>query len=217
MRRSRFLLTSMLTLLVGVPATARAQFTVYTSEAAWLAAVSNSGTDTFTGFSTTDATASPINRTAGAYGYTASATGYTFVGEGTADDPWLSTNFASDVITFNNFGPTVRAIGGNFFTSTFSGTYAPGDIMLSFVNAGGTSSHTIIGSTVGSFVGIVSTGGAISSFMVNSVQPSVGYLWPTVDNFSLAEAPSTTVPEPSTYVMVAAGLAALALRRRHQA
>ena len=207
----------MLTLLVGVPATARAQFTVYTSEAAWLAAVSNSGTDTFTGFSNTSSTASPINRTAGAYGYTASVTTTSFFGAGTAGNPSLSTNTAMDAITFNSFGPTVRAVGGNFFTTDINGAYTPGDIMLSFVNAGGTFDHTIIGSTGTSFVGIVSTGGAVSAFTVSSVQPSVGFIWPTIDNFSLAEAPSTTVPEPSTYVMVAAGLAALALRRRHQA
>ena len=96
--------------------TSQAAITVYTNLAAFTAATSNPGTDTYTGFSILGQTTSPITRTAGAYTYTAATPG-NFYGAGTTANPWLSTNQALDSITFSGFTSTVRGIGGNFFGS----------------------------------------------------------------------------------------------------
>ena len=99
----------------------QAAITVYTDQAAFLAAVSAPGVDTYLGFSITGSTPSPINRAAGPYNYTGTVTTTSFFGAGTVADPWLSTNTATDTITFNAFPPEVFAAGGLFFRRNVSG------------------------------------------------------------------------------------------------
>jgi PEP-CTERM motif len=202
--------------LAVAPAAAHAQFTVYTSLASFLAAVGANGTDTYTGFSITGTTASPITRTAGAYSYTAS-TPSNFFGAGTVANPWLSTNVATDAITFTGFTSTVRAIGGNFFGSNISGVFQAGNVTLTATNASGSMVQTLINANTSTFLGFVSTS-AITSLVLAAVQPDAGFLWPTVDNLILAEAkPGSVVPEPSTYALLGTGLlfiGGIARRRR---
>jgi len=169
--------------LLCLSGASHAAITVYTTEASFLAAVSTPGVDTFTGFSITGNTPSPINRSAGAYSYTAAANN--FFGAGTTANPWLSTLFANDPITFNAFTGTVRAIGGNFFGSNNSGMFAAGSVTLTATDAGGSVTQTIVGATTSSFMGFVSNG-PITSLVVTPVQPTSGFLWPTVDNLTLA-------------------------------
>lgn len=66
--------TMALVATLGSPAIAQAQFVTYTSQASFLAAITNPGVDAFTGFTTTNTTASPITRDAGPYRYTAVVT-----------------------------------------------------------------------------------------------------------------------------------------------
>jgi hypothetical protein len=205
------------TALIAVPAAAHAQFTVYTSLASYLAAVGANGTDTYTGFLITGLTPSPITRAAGAYSYTATAAGG-FWGAGTTANPWLATNAASDVTTFNTFTPTVRAIGGNFFASDHSGAFKIGNINITATNAGGTFTWLLTAPAVTDFFGVVSTS-AISSFTMSSVTSTNDRTWATADNLILAEArPSSVVPEPSTYLLMGTGLLSLAgiARRRNR-
>ena len=108
------------TLLLAAGAS-QAAITVYTDQAAFLAAVSAPGVDTYLGFSITGSTPSPINRAAGPYNYTGTVTTTSFFGAGTVADPWLSTNTATDTITFNAFPPEVFAAGGLCFGSNISG------------------------------------------------------------------------------------------------
>lgn len=193
--------------------------TVFTSQAAFNAATTASGVDTFTGFSTTGVTPSPIARSAGPYGYFAAAETSTFFGAGTAADPWLSTNTGTDSITFYNFATAISAIGANFFGSDISGNFQSGNIALSLTDSFGVTSHTIIGAATSSFVGFVSDG-TITSLTVSALQPGIGYLWPTVDDLTLAQGLTAAVPEPSTWAMMILGFAGvgyMSYRRRKQA
>lgn len=201
--------------LVGGGSAANATFTVYSTEAAFLAAVSAPGVDTYTGFNINGPTPSPITRTAGSYSYNASASTSSFFGAGTSTNPWLSTNTATDSVTFNGFGSNVRGIGGLFFGSDIQGLFKSGSVTLTAVDATGTSTETITGATTSSFRGFVSTGG-LTSLTVTAVQGAT-FLWPTVDNLTLAQAPAVAaVPEPATWAMmiVGFGMMGFAMRRR---
>jgi hypothetical protein len=174
--------------------------------------VSNPGVDDFTGFSIIGATPSPITRSAGDYGYTASVDTTSFFGAGSPANPWLSTNTATDTITFGSFTGGVAALGGNFFGSDISGNFAAGSVTLTATDADGTVTQTISGATLTSFLGFVSSTGALSSATLVSVQPTTGFLWPTTDNLTLAAA----VPEPETYGMMLAGMALVGFMARRR-
>ncbi len=209
--------TARTTALVAVAAAAAfasgadAAITVYTSLASFNAATTNQGTDTFTGFSISGPTAGPLNRTAGPHSYTAITTpNNNFYGAGTTGNPWLSTNTATDSIVFNNFSAGVVGVGGNFFDSDIAGAFAAGDITVTAVDSSGSSIQTIIGATTSSFRGFV-TDGTLVSLTVTSVQPTTGFLWPTVDNLVLAQA----VPAPGALALL--GLAGVVGSRRRRA
>lgn len=180
--------------------------TVFTSQAAFDAATSAPGVDTFTGLSITGTTSSPITRSAGAYSYSAAVDTTSFFGAGTTANPWLSTNTATDSITFYGFAPTISGIGALFFGSDIDGLFRSGNIALSLVDSSGVTSFTIIGATTSSFVGFVSDG-TITSLTVSAIQSGSTVLWPTVDNLTLAQGLTSAVPEPSTWAMMILGFA----------
>lgn len=188
--------------------------TVFTSQAAFNAATSAPGVDTFGNF---DTTGSPITRSAGAYSYSAAVDIAGFFAAGTTANTWLSTYNAIASITFSGFAPTISGIGALFFGSDVSGNFLLGDIALSLVDSSGVTSFTIIGATTSSFVGFVSDG-AITSLTISAIQSSPPpYLWPTVDNLTLAQGLTSPVPEPSTWAMMILGFAGvgyMAYRRR---
>jgi len=191
--------------VAGTSGTAYAGPTIYNSQAAYLAAVGANGVDTFESLSITGTTPSPITRSAGAFGYTAAVSTTTFFGAGSAGDHWLSTNTATDSITFNNFTGGVSGFGGFFFGSDVSGLFATGSVTITATDASGTSTFTITNATTSSFVGFVSSGPLLSATLV-SVQPTSGFLWPTANNLTLAGAAATSgVPEPATWAMLLIG------------
>jgi hypothetical protein len=183
---------------------ANATITIYTTQAAFLAAVSAPGVDTFNDLSTTTSTASPLNRTAGAYTYRASVSTTSFFGAGSGTDHWLSTNTATDTITFSNFSAGVRGVGGQFFGSDIAGLFAAGNISVSATDASGTVNQLLTLPTTTTFLGFVSNTG-LTSLTVSAVQGATP-LWPTVNNLTLAAGPvAAAVPEPATWGMMILG------------
>jgi hypothetical protein len=190
--------------LLCAAAGAQAAITVYTSESAFLAAVSAPGTDTFD-----DLTVAPygdtVYRTAGAYNYQAySATG--IWGAGGPTDFWLSNNTRYNPIVFSQFSSGVSAFGGNFFASDIAGQFVPDGTMVLTAVDGGTLTYDLTGATTGSFVGFVSTA-PLSSVTLGT---DGGEYWPTANNVVLA------VPEPATYGMMLVGMTLLGVAARRR-
>lgn len=185
------------TALVMSAGVSNAALNVYTTAASFGTAVTASGTDTYDtlqpGF-----IASPLTRTAGAYGYTAGASGGLYGIAGSLSDRWLSTDESGEVITLNGFTGGARAIGGFFFATDFTSALAAGQsITLTATDSlGATAAQTISSATETSFVGFVSTGN------LASLTVSVGNnsYYGTINNLVLA------VPEPGTYAMLLTGL-----------
>jgi hypothetical protein len=209
--------------LLAAAGAAQATITVYTSLASFTAAVLNPGTDRFDGFSLVAPTFGALNRTAGTFGYTARTlaldpdTNLTtetnaFFGAGSSADPWLSSNTATDLIEFGSFIGGVGALGGNFFGSNIAGAFSSGVIVVTATDADGAVSSTIAAATTDSFLGFVSSRGALSSVSVSSIQPlGAAFVWPTVDNLVLA-----AVPEPETYALLLAGLGIVGFMARRR-
>jgi hypothetical protein len=200
--------TLSLAALLAASGASQAALTFYNNAANFNAAVLLPGVDTFTGFSTSGVTLSPITRTAGAYGYTASTPG-DFYGASTAGNTALSTNIAFDTITFSNFTGSPTAIGASFYGSNLAGAFLAGTLTLVATDSlGATSIQVITPGSASAFFGFGSNV-PIISLTVTATQ-TASSLWPTVDNLTLA------VPEPGTYAMMLAGLAAVGFigRRR---
>lgn len=190
----------------------QAQISVFTSLAAFNAAVFAPGTDTFDGFSITGATPSPLNRNAGSYSYTVESDGGFFFGAGTFANPALSTNTATDLMTFLNFGSGVSAFGGNFYPTDINGQFIAGDVTLVITDGSGASvTRTITGASQSGFLGFVSSSGSLQQVTLAAVQPAAGFAWPTVDNLVLA-----AVPEPETYALMLAGLGLIGFMARRR-
>ena len=204
--------------LLAWPVASQAQFTVYTNLAAFLAATTSAGTDSFNDLSITGSTPTPLARSAGAFSYTATVNTTTFYGAGSGTDHWLSANTATDVIRFSGFSSSVRGVGGFFFGTDVSGAFRSGSsVIVRATNAAGTTSQTVVDATLGTFLGFVSTTD-IFSLTVETVLPATGFAWPTVNDLVLAAAPTAgVVPEPATYALLSAGLlvvGVVAKRRR---
>lgn len=203
-------------LAIGAAGRARADMTVYSDQAAFLAAVSNPGVNTYNDLTPDQHYDGPLSRTAGAFSYSAAARNG-FDPAGSASDVWLSTDTSVDTITFSNFSAGVQAVGGFFFGSNISGNFLAGQsITVATTDSSGTTTETLTDTTTSTFLGFVSNG-PILSLTVVAVQ-SGGTVWPTVNDLTMGGAVNiTAVPEPSGLALGAiAGLAGIgcAWRRR---
>lgn len=200
--------------LPALPAAARAQFAVYTDLAAFLAATSGAGTDTFDDLAQ-GPLATPLARAAGPFAYTVAASTTELFGAGQGPDGWLTANTATDVLTFSGFGPGVRGVGGFFFGTDLAGAARPAaTITLRATNAGGTTTRTLVDPAVTTFLGFVSAGDIIALEVEVAAQPSAtDPTFPTVGGF-VAAGPAAVVPEPSALWLVGGGLLIGGIGRR---
>lgn len=210
-----------LTALLFVAGTAQAGITVYTSQAAYLAAVSATAVDTYDNLPV-DTINTPLNRTAGAYSYTVATSGLSplLYGAGNGDDHWLGTNASGDSLVFSNFSSSVRGVGGFFFGSDIFGDYTSStSSTLSATNImGEVLTYQLLLPTQYSFIGFISSD-ALASLRFKSSDTDNG-VWATVNDLHLsAAAVIPAVPEPSGYAMLLAGMGLLgwiAGRRRQR-
>ncbi len=199
---------------------AHATLTVYTDEAAYLAAVGNTGIDNFDNFIAPDG---PAQRTAGNYGYSAAtangALSSKLYAAGGPSDGWLSVENARDKAVFSNFANNVRGVGGLFFNTDQTGAVASGwSLTLTATEVDGiTKTYTVAAPQRDSFVGFVSTGALSNITMAARGQTDFPFYYPTVNNLHISVA--AAVPEADTYAMLLAGLGLLGwtARRRKQA
>lgn len=210
-------------LVVAAPLTAQAQFTTYSSIASYEAAILNRGLDTFDDLQH-EQYYGPLQRTAGSYGYKAS-TSMGLFGLNTAGDGWLSTNLPNSTITFGYFTSGVRGVGFNLFATDEVGSTASCALMGVEVEVrysdvhGSYMSKVFSNPTPNTFFGVVSKNGDMKKVEVRAYATRHGKGDPfvTVDDVRLGGGPVSTVPEPSTYALMAVGLAvmsAVARRRR---
>ncbi len=194
--------------LGAVAGTSQAALVPYSSQAAFQAAVTSSGVDSFDDLSTSTSTSSPLSRSAGSFAYQATASTQGFFGAGAAPDVWLAIDQFDDTITFDGFAAGVNAIGGLFFGSDLFGQLLQDEsILLEATDGDGTLSVTLTNTDTQSFYGFVSDG-PLLSFRVSAVQSLVSNVWPTVNNLTLATAGTQqNVPEPASLVLAALGLA----------
>lgn len=203
-----------LAVLLCTAAAAQADVTVYTDRAAFVAALSMPGIDTYNDL-IIDETASPLSRTAGAYSYRASAGPVSdFYPAGSGADTWLATVVASDTITFSNFTTGLRAFGGNFFGSDVNGAFEAGRTMVLTANDGATArTVNIYNTTLTTFLGFISTN-PLASVTLHPDGIAGNVYWATANDVTMGVV--NAVPEPESYGMLLAGLVLIgyAARRR---
>ncbi|MCV2348952.1 hypothetical protein [Paucibacter sp. Y2R2-4] len=200
---------------------AQASVQVFTSQSAFQAASSQLGTDSFQDLSVNEALDGPLLRQAGGHSYRVSALDglenqfYATAGENGA--VWLGSNRVDAHLLFDNFASNLRAIGGNFLATTYTGEAWPAArLTLTLTDAQGSTTQELdlSGASSIGFLGFVSSSHLLSlDIAVSSSSLSV---FPTVENFQLGMA--AAVPEPSSAVLLLGGLLLLpALRARKSA
>ncbi|QHL90868.1 PEPxxWA-CTERM sorting domain-containing protein [Sphingomonas changnyeongensis] len=199
----------------GLAGSANAAITVHTTSGSFTAAATGLQTDTFNDLSEI-LYSSPLSRSAGSFSYQASAANGLFPGS-VSGNRFLSTNTATNLITFANFGTAVSAIGGRFFGSDRNGDFIRSpSITLTATDTTGSVVEVIVNPTTSSFRGFTTTGSFVSLLVAGFNPVASNPLWPSVDDLQLGTAVTDAIPEPASWAMMISGLslAGAAMRRR---
>lgn len=195
---------SLLLFLCLIPNQILAQVTVYTTQSAFLAALSPTPTyylETFD--SLTQDPTTLFNFSTTPFSYTATApTSNQFINTSPDNvDIWLTPSANTDTITFTFANGNISAVGGFFFTTDSGGISAPGTVQVA-VDGNPTQTITLTDPT--SFLGFTSFS-SFTTLTVTAVQGNENY-WPTANDFIVGVA---AVPEPATWAMI--GLSSVCL------
>jgi hypothetical protein len=188
----------------------------FTNSTAFFNAITSSNyTETYnSGFTYQQTPNSPLSFSNNGFSYTAFTGSGNFYMPGltnvTPTDLWLSV-FDPTTITFTNFSANISAIGGNFFTTDFSGglTNAVVSIIATFASGPSFTTNYTAG-TIDTFLGLTFATNNIISLTISAADGQ----YPTINNFTVG-----VVPEPSTFALLglaAAGLAGYVVRRRRR-
>ena len=179
-------------------AAASAQTTVYTSAAAFQAAL---GLGSYTEGFATPPSGAPTTATfsGGAFSYTVGAPGGLY-GNGTL----LGTNLPGETLTVTFTGAPVTAIGGSFWATDINDAFQPVPITLTLSN-GTVSTFTPLSDTAGNFRGFT-TSSAVASMTIASTAAVYAGMG------SLTVGAAAPIPEPSTWLLMGLGVGALLLR-----
>lgn len=192
---------------------AQASISVYTDEAAFLAALSGSlvGTDSFDDFVNSSG---PVTRDAGSLQYTVDASPRdNLIRTGGEEDGWLTAASKRNTLSFTNFSAGTFAAGAYFFGVTDGEQASKGIVVIDASGADQSAERqlTLTKRAETFFVGFISDAPLTS---VTAKYVGGGGALTTVNNLTLA----APVPEPETYALLLSGLAVIGFiaRRRRE-